>query len=208
MFFFALKARVGLSRWLSGKESTCQCRICGWDPWVGKIPWRKKWQSTPVSLPGKSHGQRSLGGYSPWDQKDLDTTERAHMCTHTHRARVTPSSWFVWELVSLILKVSPPRTLLILGVHLPCKIRCQCHACNPFRLGVYQLPLPVPASLLTIAFCESLESLVGSQHQDGIKPCSTRAALMATGISVPQLCRLLGGVPLEVRVLHLLLWFP
>ena len=76
LFFFALKARVGLSRWLSGKESTCQCRICGWDPWVGKIPWRKKWQSTPVSLPGKSHGQRSLGGYSPWDQKDLDKTEQ------------------------------------------------------------------------------------------------------------------------------------
>ena len=36
------------------------------DPWVRKIPWRRKWQPTPVFLPGKSHGQRSLGGYSPW----------------------------------------------------------------------------------------------------------------------------------------------
>ena len=40
--------------------------------------WRRKWQSTPVLLPGKSHGQRSLVGYSPWDRKELDTTERLH----------------------------------------------------------------------------------------------------------------------------------
>ena len=46
------------------------------DPWVGKIPWRRKWQSTPVVLPGKSHGQRSLFGYSPWGRKESDTTER------------------------------------------------------------------------------------------------------------------------------------
>ena len=52
-------------RWLSGKESACQCRRHGFDPWVGKIPWRRKWQPTPVFLPGKSHGQRSLAGYSP-----------------------------------------------------------------------------------------------------------------------------------------------
>ena len=46
------------------------------DPWVGNIPWRKKWQPTPVFLPGKSHGQRSLTGYSPWSCKEVDTTER------------------------------------------------------------------------------------------------------------------------------------
>ena len=43
-----------------------QCGRPGFDPWVGKIHWRRKWQSTPVLLPGKSHGQRSLVGYSPW----------------------------------------------------------------------------------------------------------------------------------------------
>ena len=43
--------------------------------WVGKIPWRRKWQSTPGLLPGKSHGQRSLVGYSPWGCKESDTTE-------------------------------------------------------------------------------------------------------------------------------------
>ena len=40
------------------------------DPWVGKIPWRRKWQPTPVFLPGKSHGQQSLAGYSPWGRKE------------------------------------------------------------------------------------------------------------------------------------------
>ena len=51
--------------WLSGKESACQCGRPKFNPWVGKIPWRRKWQPTPVFLPGKSHGQRSLVGYSP-----------------------------------------------------------------------------------------------------------------------------------------------
>ena len=45
-------------------------------PWVGKILWRRKWQPTPVFLPGKSHGQRSLAGYSPWVTKELDTTKK------------------------------------------------------------------------------------------------------------------------------------
>ena len=48
------------------------------DPWVGKIPWREKCQSTPVFLPGESHGQRSLVGYSPRGCKESDTTERLH----------------------------------------------------------------------------------------------------------------------------------
>ena len=50
------------------KESICKCRRCrrhGFDPWVKKIPWRRVWQPTPESLPGESHGQRSLAGYSP-----------------------------------------------------------------------------------------------------------------------------------------------
>ena len=43
-----------------------------------KIPWRRKWQPTPVFLPGKSHGQRSLVGYSPWGCKESDTTKQLH----------------------------------------------------------------------------------------------------------------------------------
>ena len=58
----------------SGKESACQCRRCesrGFDPWVRKIPWSRKWQSTPVLifLTGKFHEQRSLEGYSPCGRK-------------------------------------------------------------------------------------------------------------------------------------------
>ena len=44
-------------------------------PWVGKIPWRREWQPSPVFLPGEFHGQRSLAGYSPWGCKVSDTTE-------------------------------------------------------------------------------------------------------------------------------------
>ena len=51
---------------LQCKETTCQSRRCRFDPWVGKIPWRRKWQRSLVFLPGESHGQRSLEGYSPW----------------------------------------------------------------------------------------------------------------------------------------------
>ena len=51
---------------------------CGFDPWDGKIPWGKAWQPTPVFLPGKSHGWRSLVDYSPWGRKESDTTERLH----------------------------------------------------------------------------------------------------------------------------------
>ena len=59
----------GLSCWLSDKESSCQCRRCRFDPWVGEILWRRKWQPTAVFLPGKSHEQRILAGYSLWDSK-------------------------------------------------------------------------------------------------------------------------------------------
>ena len=55
---------VGLARWHSGKESTCQCRRLEFHPWNRKIPWSRKWQPALVLLPGKSHGQRILAGYS------------------------------------------------------------------------------------------------------------------------------------------------
>ena len=48
--------------------------------WVRKIPWRRAWQPTPVLLPGESHGQRRLAGYSPWGHKESDTTR---LLTHT-----------------------------------------------------------------------------------------------------------------------------
>ena len=50
-------------------------RRCGFNPWIGNIPWRRKWKPTPLFLPGKPHGHRSLAGYSPWGHKESDTTE-------------------------------------------------------------------------------------------------------------------------------------
>ena len=73
------------NRWHSVKESACQCRECkgcGFDPWMGKIPWRRKWQPTQVFLPGKVHGQMSLADCCPWGRKELDTTQ--WLSTHTH----------------------------------------------------------------------------------------------------------------------------
>ena len=68
---------MGFQAGAGGKESTCQSRRPGLDPWLGKIPWWRAWQTTPVSLPGESHGQRSLAGYSPRGRKELDMTEAA-----------------------------------------------------------------------------------------------------------------------------------
>ena len=62
----------------SDEEPTCQCRRWkrrGFDPWIGKIPWRKAWQPTPVFLPGESHGQRSLVGATVHRVTESDMTE-------------------------------------------------------------------------------------------------------------------------------------
>ena len=89
---------------------------------VGKIPWRRKWQPTPVFLPGESHGQRSLVCYSPWGRKESDMTEwliltlYMHTCTHTHTHTF---SVFLWRalpnafssLASLCLSGLPPPSV-------------------------------------------------------------------------------------------------
>ena len=62
--------------WLSWWRICLQCRRPGFSPWVGKIPWRREWQPTPVFWPGESHGQRSLAGDSPWGHKEWDMIER------------------------------------------------------------------------------------------------------------------------------------
>ena len=70
---------------ISGKEPTCQFRRHkrgGFDPWVRKIPWRRKWQPTPVFLPRESHGQWYLVGCSPQDRKNW--TQLKQLSTHTH----------------------------------------------------------------------------------------------------------------------------
>ena len=63
---------TGFSGGSDSKESACNE---GGDPWVRQSPWRRKWQPTPVFLPGESHGQKSLVGYSSWGGKELAMTE-------------------------------------------------------------------------------------------------------------------------------------
>ena len=68
----------GCHSWLDGKESVCQCRSlrrCEFDTWVGKIPWRREWQTTPLFLPGESRGQMSLAGYSSSGHKELGMSQ-------------------------------------------------------------------------------------------------------------------------------------
>ena len=65
---------LGLPWGINGQESTYQCRRHGFNPWVGKTPWRRKWQPTVVFLPGESPRQRSLAGHSKWGPKESDMT--------------------------------------------------------------------------------------------------------------------------------------
>ena len=100
-FLFAVSSKkLGLPWWLSGKEANFQCRRCRLDPWVGKIPWRRKWQPTPVLLPGESHRQWSLVGYSPWGSKrvrhDIATKQlRNYLSQHRNTPYSTnPGEWW------------------------------------------------------------------------------------------------------------------
>ena len=68
----------GFPWWLRWQSVCLQYRNPGFDSWVGRIPWRRKWQPAPVLLPGKSLGRRILVGYSPWGHKESDTIERLH----------------------------------------------------------------------------------------------------------------------------------
>ena len=79
-------------------------------PWVRKIPGRRKWQPTPLFLPGESHGQKSLVGYSLWGGKELDMTERLILLKSTH--------YWITLRQSAVLSLENPRTAsLMCGWH-------------------------------------------------------------------------------------------
>ena len=80
----------------------------GVHPWIWKILWRRAWQPTPVFLPGESHGQRSLAGYSPWGRKESDTAESTqHECIHTLRSVSWGRSHFISLHVVLNVESCP-----------------------------------------------------------------------------------------------------
>ena len=77
-YLYSLQDYRGLPLWLSRSRILLQCgrhRRYRFDLWVRKILWKRKWQSAPVFLPEKCHEEKSLAGYSPKDQKELNTTE-------------------------------------------------------------------------------------------------------------------------------------
>ena len=108
---------LGLPRLLIGKESTCKCWWCGFDPWVRKIPCRRKWQCTLVFLPETSRGRRSLVGYSPWGRK----TVRRDLATKQQRTTPLP-----FHLPVNVSSTSELLCMLLLWI-----FGCVC----PFKLG-------------------------------------------------------------------------
>ena len=70
-----------MAQWVNNPPAMQETQRCRFDPWVGKIPWRRAWQPTLVFLPGESHEQRSLVGYSPWVHKELDMIEVTEHCS-------------------------------------------------------------------------------------------------------------------------------
>ena len=89
-----------------GNEPACQCRRhkrFRFSVWVGKIPWRRKCQPTLVFLPKKSHGQRSLGGYSLWGPKESQLKQLSTYCLFSLQMIV-----YMWMLRTLTVTQQPP----------------------------------------------------------------------------------------------------
>ena len=89
-------------------------RRCRFDPWVGKILWRRKWQSTPVFLPGKSHRQRSLAGYDPEGQR-VRHDFRNLACMQSDPERSVPSQ-DLSPICGLLVQCSFCSAMLILDL--------------------------------------------------------------------------------------------
>ena len=77
--FVSSKLTRRLLWWLRWQRIHLKCRRPGFNPWVGKILWKREWQPIPGFLPGEIHGQRSLAGYSPWGRKEMDMAEQLSM---------------------------------------------------------------------------------------------------------------------------------
>ena len=98
---------------LSGQEHASPCRRLGFIPWVRKNPWRRKWQPTPVFLPGESHGQRSLSGSSSWGHKESYMTKWLSM-------HVLPQGHYMYLYSRFLL------SLINVYNFYNCKILCRC----------------------------------------------------------------------------------
>ena len=139
--FSSSKEEMAFPRRHSDKESACRCRRRKkreLDPWAGKSPWRRKRQPTPASLPGKSHGQRSLVGCGPWGRKESDTSEwqRAHRQVQTPflahmplwpQVRFSSSVWGSCSSGLTVFVASEPFTPILLKATLQSSCALQKH---------------------------------------------------------------------------------
>ena len=104
VLFFQVKEEASLMAQQVKNHLQCRRhRRWGFDPWVWKIPWRRKWQSTPVFLPGKSRGQRSLVGYSPRGRKGADTTEHTNTWEKSCLIHNSDSCKVLWLEIVIML---------------------------------------------------------------------------------------------------------
>ena len=94
-------------RWLSGKESTCQCRRLRFNPWVRKIPWKRKWQPTPVFVPGKSMDREPWWATVHGVKKEMDMTEHIVFFGLTGPLGKYLVFWDLWKCPDMILSGSP-----------------------------------------------------------------------------------------------------
>ena len=131
IFIYGVKygSNLGFPGGTSGKEPACQCRTCKrrrFDSWVGKIARRRAWQSTPIFLPGESHGQRSLVGYSPRGHKESDMTEWLTLSLLFHPSLEPTGCW---------LGAGPSTNKLEEFQNGACQLQCTCNRMSsPKRL--------------------------------------------------------------------------
>ena len=121
--YYGTELNNGLSWWLRHQRLYLQSRIPGFNPWVGKNPWGRAWQPTPVFSPGEPRGQRSLASYTPWGCKELDTTEQlsaAHTELNTQGITVPKLGYFHMVLRLWAIRISNSGgisgTIIPLGV--------------------------------------------------------------------------------------------
>ena len=136
---------LGFPSGACGKESTCQCRRCkrcGFDSWVGKVSWRRKWLPIPVFLPGEFHGQRSLEGYSPWGHKESDMTERLNWLNWTNQ-----------DDYNILMVSAIHKRESAMGTHMFHELYEQYENANIYIMCVY-----LPASCLLVHFPPTLPS--------------------------------------------------
>ena len=167
---------TGFSDGSSCEESACQCRRCKrcrFDPWVGMIPWRRKWQPTPVFLPGESHGRRSLVGYSQWGHTESDMTEYKHLSAIAFLQGVCP---IVITSSSLTLSINSWwQTFNTLGVNSCHQEAIQCSKL-PFHVermhqNYWQIclsPLPGASGLAPRILSPGRFNRVGTEHRPGV----------------------------------------